>query len=136
MATCSSGIIFYDNEIKYVYNVDDEGLVVHVTAGGANTGELLKSGTEVRVYENQGYWSRIGDCKWVWSFNLSKTRPSTKTVYNVKNPPLNVRAGYTGKDKVVGKLYNGDCVQVYKIKKGWAKVSKEEERWCAANYLR
>lgn len=129
-----------DAVTKYVIDVDDEGLVVHKSPAGSNTGELLKAGTPVKVYENQGYWSKIDEGKWVWSFNLSKNCPKTKKVFNVKKPPLNVRAGYKlgtkEYNKVIGKLYNGDVVQVYKTKNGWCKVSKEEERWVAGNYLK
>lgn len=122
--------------IKYVYNVDDEGLVVHEQPAGKDTGELLKAGTQVEVYETQGSWSRIGDNKWVYSSYLSKTKPKTKTVTNVKNQPLNVRNKPSTKGKVVGGLYNGNVVQVYKTKNGWSKLSKDEERWCASSYLK
>lgn len=123
-------------EVKYVCNVDDEGLVVHVKPNGKETGELLKAGTQVEVYETQNKWSKIGDNKWVYSAYLSKTKPKTKTVTGVKNPPLNVRNKPSTSGKVVGALKNGDVVQVYKTKSGWSKVSKDEERWCASSYLK
>ena len=122
--------------VRYVYNVDDEGLVVHKTPGGADTKELLKAGTKVKVFETKGYWSRIGDSKWVFNSYLSKTCPKVKTVCNVKKPPLVVRNTYSTTGKQVGKLYNGDTVQVYKTKKGWSKVSKDEQRWCSSSYLK
>ena len=125
-----------DYVIRYVSGVDDEGLVVHESPAGKDTGELLKAGTQVTVYEIQKKWSRIGDNKWVYNDYLSKTKPNVKTVYNVKNPPLNVRNKPSTDGKVVGKLYNGNTVQVYKTKNGWAKVSKQEERWCAKSYLK
>ena len=127
-----------DNTIKkYVYNVDDEGLVVRKEPSGKATGKLLKTATEVTVYENNGYWSRIGTNEWVWSFNLTDKVPTYKVVYNVKKPPLNVRNKPTTENsKVIGSLQNGDKVQVYKTKNGWAKVSKDDERWVAGNYLK
>lgn len=125
-----------DEIVRYVYNVDDEGLVVHLTPNGKATGELLKAGTRVIVYEKEGLYSRVGEKKWVYSNYLSNKKPNVKTVYGVKVPPLNVRNKPNSKGKVVGKLYNGDTVQVYKTKNGWAKTSKHEERWTAGNYLR
>lgn len=122
--------------VKYVYNVDDEGLVVHKIPNGANTGKLLKAGTKVFVYETQGYWSKIGSNEWVWSLNLSNTKPKVKIVSGVVKQPLNVRDNCKGTGKIVGSLYNGDTVQVYKTKNGWSKVSKTEERWCSSNFLK
>ena len=132
-----SKLIYHtDAKTKYVYNVDDEGLVVHYTPSGRDTGERLKAGTEVTVYETQGYWSKIGDNKWVFRTYLSDKKPKTKVVYNVKKPPLLVHIKPSIDSKVVGELYNGDTVQVYATKKGWVKVSKQEERWTAGNYLK
>lgn len=125
-----------DEVIRYVYNVDDEGLVVHISPRGKSTGELLKAGTRVIVYEKDGSYSKIGDKKWVYSAYLANKKPAVKTVYGVKNPPLNVRNAPNTKGKIVGKLYNGDTLQVYKMKNGWAKTSKQEERWTSGNYLR
>lgn len=121
---------------KYVYNVDFEGLVVRKEPNGEPTGKLLQAGTKVEVFENSGYWARIGDNEWVWSFCLSTKEPKTKSVYNVKKPPLNVRNKPNTSGKVVGALNNGDRVQVYKMKNGWAKVSPDEECWVAGNYLK
>lgn len=121
---------------KYVYDVDDEGLVVHKQPGDNSQVRLLKAGTMVNVYENQGYWSRIGENEWVWSFNLSDKMPKIYTVKGVNRPPLNVRNKASVSGKVVGGLKNGDTVQIYKKKIGWAKVSKQEERWVASAYLK
>ena len=125
-----------DAKTKYVYNVDDEGLVVHVTPAGKETGKLLHAGTEVKVYETQGYWSKIGEAEWVFRTYLSDNKPKVKTVYNVKKPPLLVHNKPSVDSKIVGQLYNGDTVQVYGTKKGWVKTSKTEERWTAGNYLK
>lgn len=135
--TYGSKIKYHQPEIyKYVYNVDWEGLVVRKSPNGTPTGKLLKAGTKVRVYEDSGYWSRIGDNEWVWSMNLSKKQPKTKTVYNVKKPPLNVRTKPSSDGKDIGNLYNGDAVQVYKTKNGWSKVSPDVEAWVSSNYLK
>ena len=130
-------VIESESVYKYVYNVDDEGLNVRKEPGGKETGKLLKTATKVEVLKSEGYWSQIGGNEWVWSFNLSDKEPSYKKVFNVKNPPLNVRnKPSTEKGKIIGSLNNGDKVQVYETKDGWAKVSKDEERWVSANYLK
>lgn len=124
-------------KIKYVSGVDDEGLCVRNAPNGTNTGELLQTATEVKVYEMCGLWARIDTNKWVYSKYLSDKCPAYREVYNVKRPPLNVRNKPSVlNSRVVGTLYNGNRVQIYKIKKGWAKVSNEEERYVSADYLR
>ena len=129
--------IHKENKIKYVYNVDDEGLNVRNKPNGKTTGKLLKTATKVEVKEEKQGWARIGDNEWVYSKNLSDKAPKYKTVKDVKDLPLNVRNKPTTENsKVIGALQNGDKVQVYKTKNGWAKVSKDEERWVSANYLK
>lgn len=124
-------------EIMYVNNVDYEGLVVRKSPGGANTGKVLKAGTRVVVEENQGYWSKIGENEWVWSLYLSKTCPKTKVVFNVKNPPLNVRNAPNIKtSKIIAGVKNGDVVQVYKTKNNMSKISPKEEAWVVSKYLK
>jgi SH3-like domain-containing protein len=132
-----SQIKYHPKEVfKYVYNVDWEGLVVRKEPNGASTGKLLQAGTKVQVFETNGLWSRIGDKQWVYSAYLSNKEPKTKVVYNVKNPPLNVRVKPDANSKIIGGLKNGDRVQVYKTKKGWCKVAPKEEAWVAGNYLK
>lgn len=130
-------VIESDSTYKYVYNVDDEGLNVRKEPNGKKTGKLLKTATKVEVIEQKEGWSKIGDNQWVYSDNLSDKIPKYKTVKDVKDLPLNVRNKPTTKDsKVIGTLVNGDKVQVYETKDGWAKISKDEERWVSANYLK
>lgn len=130
-------LVHEESKVKYVYNVDDEGLNVRKEPNGEKTGKLLKTATKVEVLKKEGYWSQIGENEWVYSDNLSDKAPSYKTVKDVKDLPLNVRNKPTTEDsKVIGTLVNGDKVQVYSTKNGWAKVSKDEERWVSANYLK
>ena len=129
-------IVHKDDATKYVYNVDDEGLVVRKAPNGVATGELLHAGTQVTVYETSGLFSCIGDNKWVASAYLSNTKPKTKVVKGVTHPPLNVRNQPSVNSEVVGTVNNGVSVQVYKTKNGWSKVSKQEERWVSSNYLK
>jgi len=129
-----------ENAKKYVYNVDDEGLVVHKSPNGKSTNKMLKAGTEVNVTETQGSWSKIGTNEWVFSAYLSDTKPDVKIVTGLTDPPLIVHNAPSLKAKQVGSLYNGDALEVYKTKKvgtiNWAKVSREEERWTSNKYLK
>ena len=130
-------VIESNSTYKYVCNVDDEGLNVRKEPNGEKTGKLLKTATKVEVLEQKDGWSKIADKQWVYSDNLSDKAPKYKTVKDVKDLPLNVRNKPTTEDsKVIGTLVNGDKVQVYSTKNGWAKVSKDEERWVSANYLK
>lgn len=130
-------LVHEESKVKYVYNVDDEGLNVRKKPNGEKTGKLLKTATKVEVLEQKDGWSKIADNQWVYSDNLSDKAPKYKTVKDVKDLPLNVRNKPTTEDsKVIGTLVNGDKVQVYENKNGWAKVSKDEGRWVSANYLK
>jgi len=125
-----------DYVVKYVCDVGDKGLAVLKTPAGKGTGVTLKAGTPVRVYETDGYYSKIGENEWVFMIYLFSKKPKTKKVYNVKRPPLKVRDMPDKEGNVVGELYNGDTVQIYKSRRGWCKVSKDEERWCEKQYLK
>lgn len=122
--------------IKYVYNVDDEGLNVRVNPNGTKTGEVLKTATEVTVYETKNNWSRIGDNKWVYSKYLSNKIPSYYIVYNTDEEGLNIRNKPNIKGKILNTIPPNSKVQIYKTSGTWAKVSNEDERWCSKNYLK
>lgn len=120
---------------KYVYNVDDEGLVVRTSPGGANSGKLLETATKVDVYETSGNWSRIGTNEWVSSSYLSSTCPTYYVVSGADSEGLNVRNKPSTSGSVVNVIKNGKRVQIYATSGTWAKVSLNEERWCSKNYL-
>lgn len=63
-----------------------------------------------------------------------KTLTDTGTRKKVK-ADLNIRRGPGTQYGVVGEYKAGTIVTVYAMKNGWAKVSKDEERWVAGNYL-
>lgn len=60
--------------------------------------------------------------------------PSTSQ-YKVR-ANLNIRSGPGTKYSKVGEFKAGETVTVYANKNGWAKVSKDEEKWVAGNYLK
>lgn len=131
-----SEIKYYNQEItKYVFNVDDEGLNVRETPNGNKTGELLKTATQVTVYETSNNWSRIGPNKWVYSNNLSNNIPKYYIVSGADEEGLNIRNKPTINGTILNTIPNGSKVQIYKTNGTWAKVSNEEERWCSKNYL-
>lgn len=48
---------------------------------------------------------------------------------------LNVRKGASITNKSTGTLCKGDIVEVYAIKGNWAKIDKDEDKWCSTKYL-
>lgn len=120
---------------KYVYNVDDEGLVVRSSPNGTKTGELLQIASEVKVYETSGSWSRIGTNKWVHSSYLTDHLFDHYMVSGADSEGLNVRNSPSTSGTKLNCLKNGSKVQIYEISGSWAKVSKDESRWCSKNYL-
>lgn len=120
---------------KYVYNVDDEGLVVRTSAGGPDSGKLLPTATKVEVTETSGNWSKIGENEWVYSKYLSDTCPTYYVVKGADSEGLCVNNIPSASGKVLNILPNGSRVQIYKTSGTWAKVSNDEERWCSKNYL-
>lgn len=125
----------YQGTIKYVYNVDDEGLNVRKSPNGEKTGKQLETATEVKVYETIGNWSRIGNNEWVYNKYLTNQVPTFYLVKGADREGLNVRNKPTTKGKILNTLPNDRRVQIYKINGTWAKVSNEEERWCSKKYL-
>ncbi len=124
-----------ESKIRYVYNVDDEGLVVRTSPGGSNSGELLQTATKVTVYETSGNWSRIGTNKWVYSSYLSTICPTYYVVKGADSEGLNVRNQASTSGQILNTIKNGHRVQIYATSGTWAKVSKDESRWCSKNYL-
>ena len=124
------------DNIKYVYDVDDEGLNVRESPNGKKTGKLLTTATKVIVYEEKDGWSRVGHNEWVFSRYLSNKCPIYYVVIGADKEGLNVRnkpALYLS--KVLNTIKNGSRVQVYDTDGTWVKVSKEENRWCSKKYL-
>lgn len=119
---------------RYVSNVDYEGLVVHSTPNGNNTGRLLQVGTKVDVYEVSGSWSRIGAGEWVYSAYLKSSKPNVKCV--TAKDGLNVRKSYTTNSAKITTLPYGTPVQVFATKSGWSKISPDANAWVSSNYIK
>ncbi len=123
--------------VKYVNDVDYEGLVVHKSINGPNTGDILPLCTKVYVYETKNNWSKIGENKWVYSTYLKDTKPKVKTVTGADSEGLNVRQTRSIKNnKPITCLKNGTLVQVFKTMNGWSKISPDNEAWVVSKYLK
>lgn len=120
--------------VKYVSDVDYEGLVVHISPNGPNK-KIIPLCTKVYVYEIKGKWSRIGEDEWVYSNYLKDKMPTVKKVTGAKSG-LNVRVSQSLKAKIITRLSNGTIVQVFKTYRGWSKISPDEEAWVSSNYLK
>lgn len=123
------------NNIMYVYNTDDEGLNIRSTPNGKKTGKLLEVGTEVGVIETSNGWSRINDNEWVSRAYLTSIKPEYYEVSGADSEGLNIRNEPSLDGAILNVIKNGRKVQVYETKGSWARVSKDEERWCSKKYL-
>ncbi len=117
-------------KIAYINNVDYEGLCFYDVPKGKVT-KVVPVGTEVKVYEASGTWSRT-DYGWTYSAYLKATKP--KLYYTTTS--LNVRKSYSTNSGIVSVLKKGTPVQIYKTKNGWAKVSPDVNAWCYKSYLK
>lgn len=120
--------------VKYVSDVDYEGLVVHTCPDGPDK-KIIPLCTKVYVYETKGQWSRIGEEEWVYSEYLKDKKPTVKKVTGA-DKVLNVRASQSKNSKLITSLPNGTIVQVFKTYRGWSKISPDEEAWVSSNYLK
>lgn len=48
---------------------------------------------------------------------------------------LNVRNGPTPDGEIVGRLENGDIVEIFAVKDNFAKISETEDKWVNTDYL-
>lgn len=124
-----------NNTAKYVTSVDEEGLVVRDKPNGTATGQTLKIGSKVVIYDTSSSWSRVGDNQWVFSAYLSDKEPKTYKVSSKANGGLNVRNMASIKGDLIKTLDVGTKVAIYDIKNGWAKISPTENKWVSKNYL-
>ena len=69
-------IYYNDKNVKYIYNVDDEGLNVRSGPGTQyNIINRLQTSSKVNVLDNKNNWSKIADNSWVSSKYLSNDIP-------------------------------------------------------------
>lgn len=130
------GIVNWEqHEIKYVDNVDYEGLNVRYISSGAKTGKVLPIATKVEVIKEDGNRAIITSTTYVDKNYLSKKCPNYKTVSGAKGG-LNVRKGPGILYKKIAIITNGTKVKIYSNKGNWSKVSPDENCWCWSSYLK
>lgn len=125
--------------VKYVDNVDYEGLNVRYIKDGSKTGECLQQATKViNVIRIDGKKAIISGTTYIDNSYLVDKEPPYKTVAGADSEGLNVRKITLGivSKKVIATLKNGTRVKVYKTKKGWSKVSPNSNAWCCSEYLK
>lgn len=124
--------------VKYVDNVDYEGLNVRYIKDGSKTGECLQQATKVNVIRIEGKKAIISGNTYVDNSYLVDKEPPYKIVTGADEEGLNVRKITLGivSKKVIATIKNGTRVKVYKTKKEWSKVSPNENAWCYSKYLK
>lgn len=124
--------------VKYVDNVDYEGLNVRYIKDNSKTGECLQQATKVNVIRIDGKKAIISGTTYIDNSYLVDKEPPYKTVTGADSEGLNVRKITLGivSKKVIATLKNGTRVKVYKTKNGWSKVSPNSNAWCCSEYLK
>lgn len=128
-----------EKDIRYVDNVDYEGLNVRYLSNNKKTGKVLQVGTKVEVIKEIDNKALLSENTYVDKHYLSKKCPDYKVVTGADREGLAVR-----KLNVLGvpsKLYidvikNGTKVKVYKTKGKWSKISPDANAWCYSAYLK
>ena len=128
-----------EKDIRYVDNVDYEGLNVRYISNNKATGKTLYVGTKVEVLEETKDKAYISKTTYVYKQYLSKTCPKYKTVKGADREGLAVRKlnilGIPSKT-YIDVIKNGTKVKVYKTKGKWSKISPDANAWCYSAYLK
>ena len=128
-----------EKDIRYVDNVDYEGLNVRYVSDNKKTGKTLYIGTEVEVLEETKDKAYISKTTYVYKQYLSKTCPKYKIVTGADREGLAVRKlnvfGIPSKT-YIDVIKNGTKVKVYKTKGKWSKISPDANAWCYSAYLK
>lgn len=133
------GVVNWDlGQIKYVDNVDYEGLNVRYISNGKKTGTVLQEATEVNVIEIENNKAYISLSEYVNNNYLVDKIPNYKVVSGADREGLNVRPRYIGgiMGKPIATIKNGHHVKVYQVKGKWSKVSPHANAWCYSDYLK
>ena len=133
------GVVNWElGKIKYVDNVDYEGLNVRYISNSKKTGQVLQEATEVKVIEIVNNKACISLTEYVDNNYLVDKLPNYKTVTGADREGLNVRPRYIGgiMGKPIATIKNGHRVKVYQIKGKWSKVSPDTNAWCYSTYLK
>ena len=131
----------YSNKIGYVYGDYVGSDISNITIKYVNASSLnvrsgpstnnsvigkLSNGDRVEVVSTSNGWSKIkynGQIGYVSSKYLSNTAPEASTTIKYVNASsLNVRSGPSTNNSVIGKLSNGDKVEVISTSNGWSKI--------------
>lgn len=126
--------IIKNDDNLYVFNVDEEGLIVRDEILN-KTKELLKPGTNIKVLGLKDNYIKIGNNKYVYREYLSYSKPD---IYQVINAPtgLNVRNKPNLNSKIVGIIYNNDPVIIYGKKNNFYKISPTTNRYIYYKYVK
>lgn len=133
------GVVEYPKEVKYVDNVDYEGLTVRYIKNGKATGELLQEATKVEVEKIVGSKAYLNNEKYVDKNYLVNKIPSYKTVSGADKQGLAVRKlNLLGKPSknYIAVIKNGTRVKVYKTKGKWSKISPNANAWSWSENLK
>lgn len=51
------------------------------------------------------------------------------------DPFLNIRNKPSFQSEIIGKLYDGDVVDIYEVKNNFGKIAQSEEKWVSLDYV-
>lgn len=51
------------------------------------------------------------------------------------DPFLNIRNKPSFQSEIIGKLYDGDVVDIYEVKNSFGKIAQSEEKWVSLDYI-
>ena len=125
-----------DKKELYVYNVDEEGLVVRNKPNGFKTGELLQVGTKVLELEHSNNWTKINQGKWVYNKFLTPNKPEFYIVTTPNNKTLNVRNKPSLNSQIIKTIKNNTHVSIYKKINFWVCISPTKNHWISQNFIK
>lgn len=107
-------------------------LAKEVIDGKWGNGKARADKLTVAGYDYQAVQDRVNEM-----LGIGKAKEPSAQKYKVVNVNsfLRVRSAPSLDGEIIGKLYNGQTVDVYNISGKWAKISKDSERWCSMDYL-
>lgn len=117
------------NLIYYVDSPNDGYL--NVRSKGSMSGKVvdkLSHGKQVTVIAQTKKWSKLASGRWVYTQSLSRPKPireKWKALYT-----MNLRAGYTTRAKVKGKMKKGKTFIITKKKNGWGYIPAKKAWVC------
>ncbi len=98
----------------------------------------LNEGDEIDVFDRIGNWIRIGDEKWIHMDYVSVVVASKTGIVRVDGDSLNVRKGPGTSHSIVGKLNDGDPVEIIDSSGRWYRLKDANDgtqQWIHSNYV-